>query len=147
MYTKTRAPNFMERLTNKKATEQDIADQSISILFQTVACMYPLEAFPVSVVNNSRTMGFCMLRYGLNWKLRELIRIDGAINNLLLVDPVVGGLLPGVELLRLEPESDLLLGRLDGVGAVADVAADVLWEKKIISDAVSEGFGSSMAGI
>jgi hypothetical protein len=38
----------------------------------------------------------------------------------------VGGLLPALELLRLEPESDLLLGRLDGVGAVADVAADVL---------------------
>jgi hypothetical protein len=56
-----------------------------------------------------------------------LIMIDGlSINNLLLVDPVVGGLLPALELLRLEPESDLLLGRLDGVGAVADVAADVL---------------------
>ena len=61
-----------------------------------------------------------------------MIRIDGAINNLLLVDPVVGGLLPGVELLRLEPESDLLLGRLDGVGAVADVAADVLLEEDLL---------------
>ena len=48
------------------------------------------------------------------------------IYNLLLVDPVVGGLLPALELLRLEPESNLLLGRLDGVRAVADVAADVL---------------------
>jgi hypothetical protein len=58
---------------------------------------------------------------------KKLIMIDGlSINNLLLVDPVVGGLLPALELLRLEPESDLLLGRLDGVGAVADVAADVL---------------------
>ena len=55
-------------------------------------------------------------------QLVELDEVDGAV----LVDPVVGGLLPGVELLRLEPESDLLLGRLDGVGAVADVAADVL---------------------
>jgi proteasome assembly chaperone (PAC2) family protein len=38
----------------------------------------------------------------------------------------VGGLLPALELLGLEPEGDLLLGGLDGVGAVADVAADVL---------------------
>ena len=51
--------------------------------------------------------------------------IDG-ITHLFLVDPVVGGLLPGLHLLGLEPESDLLLGGLDGVGAVADVAADVL---------------------
>ena len=59
------------------------------------------------------------------------IKIDGlSINNLLLVDPVVGGLLPALELLRLEPESDLLLGRLDGVGAVADVAADVLRQER-----------------
>jgi hypothetical protein len=44
----------------------------------------------------------------------------------------VGGLLPALELLRLEPESDLLLGRLDGVGAVADVAADVLLEEDLL---------------
>jgi proteasome assembly chaperone (PAC2) family protein len=42
----------------------------------------------------------------------------------------VGGLLPGLELLGLEPEGDLLLGGLDGVGAVADVAADVLVREK-----------------
>lgn len=36
------------------------------------------------------------------------------------------GLLPGLDLLGLEPESDLLLGVLDRVRAVADVAADVL---------------------
>ena len=30
------------------------------------------------------------------------------------------------DLLRLEPQSDLLLGTLDGIGAVANVAADVL---------------------
>lgn len=45
---------------------------------------------------------------------------------LLLVEPGVLGELVGLELLRLEPEGDLLLGALDAVGAVADVAADVL---------------------
>ena len=34
---------------------------------------------------------------------------------------------PLVELLGLEPEGNLLLGVLDGVGAVADVAAHVLF--------------------
>lgn len=44
----------------------------------------------------------------------------------------MGGLLPGLELLGLEPEGDLLLGGLDGVGAVADVAADVLLEEDLL---------------
>ena len=43
----------------------------------------------------------------------------------LLVDPVELGGLPGDNLTLLEPESNLLLGVLDGVGTVADVAADV----------------------
>lgn len=43
----------------------------------------------------------------------------------LLVDPVELGGLPGDDLTLLEPESNLLLGVLDGVGTVADVAADV----------------------
>ena len=47
----------------------------------------------------------------------------------------MGGLLPGLELLGLEPEGDLLLGGLDGVGAVADVAADVLEKVKVSEDA------------
>lgn len=46
--------------------------------------------------------------------------------HLFLVDPLVLGGLPALDLALVEPESDLLLGRLDGVGAVADVAADVL---------------------
>ena len=46
--------------------------------------------------------------------------------HLFLVDPVVLGLLVGVELLLLEPEVDLVLGGVDTVGAVADVAADIL---------------------
>ena len=41
----------------------------------------------------------------------------------LLIDPVDSGRLPADELLGLEPERDLLLRGLDGVGAVADVAA------------------------
>jgi hypothetical protein len=44
----------------------------------------------------------------------------------LLVDPVELGLLPALDLALLEPESNLLLGVLDAVAAVADVAADVL---------------------
>lgn len=46
--------------------------------------------------------------------------------HLVLVDPRLVGLLPAVDLLLLEPEVDLLLGRVDTVGAVADVAADIL---------------------
>jgi len=45
--------------------------------------------------------------------------------NNLLVNPSGGGLLVDVELGRLEPEGNLLLGALNGVGAVADVAADI----------------------
>jgi hypothetical protein len=42
-----------------------------------------------------------------------------------LIDPVVLGRLPALDLLRLEPESDLLLGTLDTVGAVADIATNI----------------------
>lgn len=47
-------------------------------------------------------------------------------HDLLLVDPVVLSRLPPLDLALLEPESNLLLGGLDGVRAVADVAADIL---------------------
>lgn len=43
----------------------------------------------------------------------------------LFVDPVEGSSLVADNLAILEPESDLLLGVLDGVGTVADVAADI----------------------
>ena len=43
----------------------------------------------------------------------------------LLVDPGGGDALPAEDLLLLEPQGDLLLGVLDAVGTVADVAADV----------------------
>ena len=48
----------------------------------------------------------------------------------LFADPGVVRALPVEEFFRLEPEGDLLLGGLDGVGAVADVAADVLGEEE-----------------
>ena len=47
-----------------------------------------------------------------------------------LVDPVDGGRLPADELLGLEPERDLLLRGVDGVRAVADVAADLNVESR-----------------
>ncbi len=43
----------------------------------------------------------------------------------LLVDPVELSGLPVDEVLLLEPEGNLLLGVLDGVGSVADVATDI----------------------
>lgn len=52
----------------------------------------------------------------------------------LLVDPVELGGLPALDLLLLEPEVDLLLGVLDAVGAVADVAADVLCADVLIEE-------------
>jgi len=61
----------------------------------------------------------------------------------LLVDPVVLGGLPAVELVLLEPESNLLLGVLDGVGTVADVAADVNGE--VATDG-ARGGGSGVGG-
>ena len=45
--------------------------------------------------------------------------------DVLLIDPVDSGRLPADELLGLEPERDLLLRGLDGVWAVADVAANL----------------------
>jgi len=44
---------------------------------------------------------------------------------LFLVDPVVLGRFPLENLTLLEPESDFLLGILDTVGTVADVASDI----------------------
>ena len=55
------------------------------------------------------------------------------LNHLFLVDPVVLSLLVALDLALLEPKRDLLLSGLDGVGAVADVAADVLEETRIVS--------------
>jgi len=43
----------------------------------------------------------------------------------LLIDPVELGSLVAVDLIGLEPQSDLLLGVLDAVGTVADVATNI----------------------
>lgn len=51
----------------------------------------------------------------------------------LLVDPGSRVALPGDNLLSLEPQVDLLLGVLDAVGAVADVAADIDGEVALFS--------------
>lgn len=44
----------------------------------------------------------------------------------LLIDPVELALLVGDDLLRLEPESNLLLGVLNAVGTMADITANIL---------------------
>ena len=53
--------------------------------------------------------------------------------NLLLVDPVVLGTLPALDLTLLEPESNLLLCILDGVRAVTDIASDYFESPKVSS--------------
>ena len=53
--------------------------------------------------------------------------VIGCALHLFLVDPVVGGLGVLGLVLLLEPESNLLLGRLNGVRAMADVASDILF--------------------
>ena len=56
----------------------------------------------------------------------------------LLIDPLGLALLVRNDLALLEPQSDLLLGVLDTVGAVADVAADVLFNRLAPRNAVCE---------
>lgn len=61
----------------------------------------------------------------------------------LLVDPVEGSGLVRDGLTILEPESNLLLGVLDGVGAVADVAADI--DGEVTTDG-ARGGGKGVGG-
>lgn len=65
----------------------------------------------------------------------------------LLVDPVELGSLVADQVALLEPESNLLLGVLDAVGAVADVAADV--DGEVATDGArggGEGVGGTEEG-
>jgi hypothetical protein len=61
----------------------------------------------------------------------------------LLVDPVELGALPALNLTLLEPEGNLLLAVLDGVGAVAHVAADV---KSVVATDGARGGGEGVGG-
>lgn len=61
----------------------------------------------------------------------------------LLVDPASLGALPVNDLAILEPESDLLLGVLDAVGAVANVAADI--DGEVTTDG-ARGGGKGVGG-
>ena len=56
------------------------------------------------------------------------------ILHLFLVDPLVVGRLPALDLALVEPQGNLLLGGLDGIGTVADVAADVLRDQLSVSE-------------
>jgi hypothetical protein len=53
----------------------------------------------------------------------------------------VDGLGPADGLILLEPEGNLLLGVLDGVGAVADVAADILHIFQLLGSGLEERDG------
>ena len=55
-----------------------------------------------------------------------------------LVDPVKLSRLPALDLLLAEPQSNLLLGALNAVGAVANVAADI--DGKIAANGTRSGF-------
>lgn len=55
----------------------------------------------------------------------------------------MSGRCPGLNLSLLEPESNLLLGVLDRVGAVADVASDI--DGKVATDGTWEG-GEGVGG-
>ena len=61
-------------------------------------------------------------------------RLQKVVNEIdLLVDPVLLGGGPGAELLGLEPETNLVVGRLNCVGAVADVTSDLMIQVLVLS--------------
>jgi hypothetical protein len=71
----------------------------------------------------------------LIYKSRARIEIVSSGTCFLLVDPVLGCGRPAHELLGLEPQTDLVLGRINSVGAVADVAANLI-KKRIPSQRI-----------
>ena len=75
--------------------------------------------------------------------LPTIVAIHGVDNLGLLVDPIELGSLVRDDLALLEPESNLLLGVLDGIGAVADVAADV--DGEVATDG-ARGGGKGVGG-
>merc|ERR1719184_371798 len=70
----------------------------------------------------------------------RLQKVDNDID--LLVDPVLLGGGPVTELLRFEPEGDLVVGGLNSIGAMADVAPDM--DGEVSPD--GSGEGSSRVG-
>ena len=60
------------------------------------------------------------MRLQVKGRLQKVDKID------LLVDPVLLGRGPVAELLRLEPKGNLVVGRLNSIRAMADVAPDLL---------------------
>lgn len=63
----------------------------------------------------------------------------------LLVDPFSLAVLVRDDLALFEPESNLLLGVLDAVGAVADIATDVLFLRLALGSTVCWGERPTMA--
>ena len=60
------------------------------------------------------------------WLSQGHIMMEAPAGSLwLLVDPVKLGRLPADDIALTEPESDLLLGVLNAVGSMADIAADI----------------------
>merc|ERR1719342_662469 len=72
-----------------------------------------------------------VVRLQVKGRLQKVDKID------LLVDPVLLGGGPVAELLGLEPESNLVVGRLNGIGTVADVAPNM--NGKVSPDGSREG--------
>merc|ERR1719186_875285 len=68
----------------------------------------------------------------------RLQKVDGSDIDL-LVDPVLLGRGPVTELLRLEPEGNFVVGRLNSIGTMADVAPDM--DGKVSPDGSGKGSG------
>lgn len=67
---------------------------------------------------------------GLIGGVVDLVSVPEGLDSIGGVDPVHGHRLPAVDFVGLEPEPDLVLGRVHGVGPVADVAADLMGKRK-----------------